>query len=86
MAVNMPIQGLAADIIKLAMLAADNLIRTKYREVRMVLQIHDELLFEVPEIQCEKFARGIKAEMEGVYKLAVPLVVDVAIGDNWGET
>lgn len=86
MAVNMPIQGLAADIIKLAMLAADKLIAKKYREVRMVLQIHDELLFEVPEIQCEKFAKDIKSEMESVYSLKVPLIADVSVGDNWGET
>ncbi|MCX6766610.1 MAG: DNA polymerase [Candidatus Moranbacteria bacterium] len=85
MAVNMPIQGLAADIIKLAMIAADKLIREKYREVRMVLQIHDELLFEVPEPQSEKFARDIKAEMEGVFSMSVPLIADVKIGDNWGE-
>ncbi len=85
MAVNMPIQGLAADIIKLAMLAADKLIREKYHEVRMVLQIHDELLFEVPEPQVSRFARDIKATMEGVYKLSVPLVADVKAGDNWGE-
>jgi DNA polymerase I len=86
MAVNMPIQGLAADIIKLAMLAADRLIQEKYPEVRMVLQIHDELLFEVPEKQAEKFARDIKAEMESVYNMSVPLIADVKIGDNWGET
>jgi DNA polymerase I len=86
MAVNMPIQGLAADIIKLAMIAADSLIREKYPDVKMVLQIHDELLFEVPEKQAEKFAKDIKAEMESVYKLSVPLIADVKIGDNWGET
>jgi DNA polymerase-1 len=86
MAVNMTIQGLAADIIKLAMLAADKLIREKYSEVRMVLQIHDELLFEVPEPQAEKFAKDIKAEMENVYNMSVPLIADVKIGDNWGET
>ncbi|MDD5489572.1 MAG: DNA polymerase I [Candidatus Moranbacteria bacterium] len=85
MAVNMPIQGLAADIIKLAMLEADKLIREKYPEVKMVLQIHDELLFEVPEKDAKKFAHDIKAVMENVYKLSVPLVVDVKIGDNWGE-
>jgi DNA polymerase I len=86
MAVNMPIQGLAADIIKLAMLAADRLIQEKYPEARMVLQIHDELLFEVPEKQAEKFARNIKVEMESVYTMSVPLIADVKIGDNWGET
>jgi DNA polymerase-1 len=85
MAVNMPIQGLAADIIKLAMLAADKLISKKYPEVKMVLQIHDELLFEVPEKEAEKFAKDIKTEMESVYKLSVPLIADVKIGDNWGE-
>jgi len=85
MAVNMPIQGLAADIIKLAMIAADRLIQEKYPKARMVLQIHDELLFEVPESEAEKFARDIKAEMETIYKLSVPLAVDVKIGDNWGE-
>jgi DNA polymerase-1 len=85
MAVNMPIQGLAADIIKLAMLAADKLVREKYPETKMVLQIHDELLFEVPEKEAEKFAKDIKTEMENVYKLSVPLIADVKIGDNWGE-
>jgi len=85
MAVNMPIQGLAADIIKLAMLAAEKMIRKKYPIAKMVLQIHDELLFEVPEREAEKFARDIKAAMENVYKLSVPLIADVKIGDNWGE-
>ncbi|HLM84286.1 MAG TPA: DNA polymerase, partial [Candidatus Bathyarchaeia archaeon] len=86
MAVNMPVQGLAADIIKLAMLAADKLIREKYPETKMVLQIHDELLFEVPEKDAEKFAQDVKAEMEAVYNLSVPLIADVKVGDNWGET
>ncbi|MDD3487324.1 MAG: DNA polymerase I [Candidatus Moranbacteria bacterium] len=86
MAVNMPIQGLAADIIKLAMLAVDKLIAKKYPKAKMVLQIHDELLFEVPEQEAEKFAADVRAEMESVYNLAVPLTVDVKIGDNWGET
>jgi len=86
MAVNMPIQGLAADIIKLAMLAADRLIREKYPDVKMVLQIHDELLFEVPEKQAEKFAKDIKTAMESVFNMSVPLIADVKIGDNWGET
>ena len=86
MAVNMPIQGLAADIIKLAMLEAGRLIRKKYPAARMILQIHDELLFEVPEKEAEKFARDIKSAMENVYKISIPLEVDVKIGDNWGET
>lgn len=85
MAINMPIQGLAADIIKLAMIEAEKLIREKYPDTRMILQIHDELLFESPERDAEKFARDIKKMMESVYELSVPLVVDVKIGDNWGE-
>lgn len=85
MAVNMPIQGLAADIIKLAMIEADKLVREKYPRTYMALQIHDELLFEVPERDAEKFAGDIKTVMENVYKISVPLVVDVKIGDNWEE-
>jgi DNA polymerase I len=85
MAVNMPIQGLAADIIKLAMIEADKLIHTKYPVSRMILQIHDELLFEVPEGEAERFAKDLKGVMEEVYKLSVPLTADVKVGDNWGE-
>jgi DNA polymerase-1 len=85
MAVNMPIQGLAADIIKLSMIAADKLVREKYPDAKMILQIHDELLFEVPEKEADAFARDIKAKMESVYKLSVPLIADVEVGDNWGE-
>jgi DNA polymerase I len=84
MAVNMPIQGLAADIIKLAMIEAEKVV-SKYSGTRMILQVHDELLFEVPEKNAEKFAKDIKVAMEGVYKLSVPLIVDVKMGDNWGE-
>ena len=85
MAVNMPIQGLAADIIKLAMIEADKLIREKYPASRMILQIHDELLFEVLERDAEKFAEDLKEVMENIYKLSVPLIVDVKVGYNWGE-
>ena len=85
MAVNMPIQGLAADIIKLAMIEADKLIAEKYPASRMILQIHDALLFEVPEKESKRFAKDIKSAMESVYKLSVPLIADVKVGDNWGE-
>jgi len=84
MAINMPVQGLAADIIKLAMIKANEIIRS-YRGVKMILQIHDELIFEVAEEETEKFSQDIKTAMENVYKLSVPLVVDVKVGDNWGE-
>ncbi|MDP1833869.1 MAG: DNA polymerase I [Candidatus Moranbacteria bacterium] len=85
MAINMPIQGMAADIMKLAMIEAEELVAEYAGQVRTVLQIHDELLFEVKEEIAEDFMRKIKTVMENVYKLKVPLVVDVKAGDNWGE-
>lgn len=86
MAVNMPIQGLAADIMKLAMLAADRLAEARYADsAALLLQVHDELIFEVREDAAEAFAQDLKRTMEGVYTLSVPLVVSVAIGKNWGE-
>ncbi len=85
MAINMPIQGMAADIMKLAMLAAEKVVAQYAGQVRTVLQVHDELLFEVEEKIADDFAQKIKTAMEQVYKLKVPLVVDVKVGDNWGE-
>lgn len=79
-AINMPIQGLAADIIKLAML---NVPRSK--DIRLLLSIHDELLFEIKEDLVEKTATKIKEIMESVYKLKAPLKIEVASGYNWGE-
>lgn len=86
MAINMPIQGLAADIMKLAMLAAQTLVETKYvRSARLLLQIHDELIAEVDEKEAAAFAADLERVMEGVYQLSVPLAVSVEIGNNWGE-
>jgi DNA polymerase-1 len=85
MAINMPIQGLSADIVKLAMLAAEKLVESYAGSARMILQIHDELIFEVKEELADEFAQKIKTAMEQVYPLKVPLVVDVKVGDNWGE-
>lgn len=83
MAVNTPIQGTAADLIKLAMLAVDRAVKKSGLEARMILQVHDELVFEVPEEEIEPAADLIKREMEGVIKLDVPLVVDVNYGLSW---
>ena len=99
MAINMPIQGMSADIVKLAMLAVstnyqprvDELSSTRVEagelnmNVRMILQVHDEIILEVKEDLAEEVAKKIKEIMEKVYPLKVPLVVDVKVGDNWGE-
>lgn len=86
MAINLPVQGLAADIMKLSMIESDKLISEKYSgKVRAILQIHDELIFEVDSEIVDKFMTDIKKSMEGVYKLKVPLIVDVTKGKNWRE-
>jgi DNA polymerase-1 len=84
MAINLPIQGLSADIVKLAMLKLHEEFKDN-SDVRMILQVHDEIIFEVKEDAVEKLAPKIKEIMEDVYKLRVPLVAHVKIGDNWGE-
>jgi DNA polymerase-1 len=80
----MPIQGLSADIVKLAMIKVAEEYKNN-KDVKMVLQIHDEIILEVKESEAKKVAEKVKKIMENVYKLKVPLVVDVKIGDNWGE-
>jgi DNA polymerase-1 len=86
MAVNMPIQGLEADIVKKAMLAADQLIEKKFKGVAyQLLQVHDELIFEVKEAAAKSFAEALTKSMEGVYQISVPLTVEVSIGNSWGE-
>ncbi len=84
-AVNTPLQGTAADLIKLAMIALDRKLAERELKTRMVLQVHDELLFETPIKETEEVAALVKAEMEGVVKLSVPLVVDLGIGANWRD-
>lgn len=85
MAVNMPIQGLEADIVKMAMLKADELIKRFPGTVYQVLQVHDEIIFEAKSDGAEEFAKLLETEMEDVYTLSVPLTVEVSIGNNWGE-
>ncbi len=84
-AINAPMQGTAADIIKRAMLRVDEWIYTTKPAVRMIMQVHDELVFEVREDQLESAVNEIRSAMESAAELAVPLVVDVGIGDNWDE-
>lgn len=84
-AINTPLQGTAADLIKLAMIALDRKLAERKLKTRMVLQVHDELLFEVPLEESDEVAALVRAEMEGVVKLDVPLVADVAFGPNWRD-
>lgn len=83
MAINMPIQGTTSDIMKLAMIEIDS--RCIDSSTRMLVQVHDELVFEIKKDLVEEKAKIIKQIMEGAYKLAAPLKVDFTIGDNWGE-
>lgn len=85
MAINMPIQGLAADIVKLAMLASRDLLAKYAHQSALLLQVHDELIYEVDDAVAEPFARDLKTMMEGVYTLKVPLTVSVETGKTWGE-
>ncbi len=85
MALNTPIQGTAADVIKLAMLRVDEMMQEDFPAALMTLQVHDELVFEAPESQVENFAARVKEVMEGVLTLKVPLEVDVNWGKNWAE-
>jgi DNA polymerase-1 len=83
MAINTPIQGTAADLIKKAMINIHNRIGKENLRTKMILQVHDELLFEVPEDEIDLIRPMVKEEMEGVHPLDVPLKVDVKVGSNW---
>jgi DNA polymerase-1 len=84
-AINAPMQGTAADLIKLAMIAVQATLDREQRATRMVMQVHDELVFEVPEAELDWARAAVPALMAGVADLAVPLVADVGVGANWDE-
>ncbi|HLY98029.1 MAG TPA: DNA polymerase I [Candidatus Angelobacter sp.] len=84
-AVNTPLQGTAADLIKLAMIRIDEELRTRKLKSRMLLQVHDDLLFEVPETELETMHRLVRENMENVYSLKVPLLVEAGAGPNWRD-
>ena len=84
-AINAPMQGSAADIIKRAMIRVYNWLPDSSFDARMLMQVHDELILEVKEDQAEKFAAELKAQMEAAAELKVPLEVDAGIGDNWEQ-
>jgi len=85
MAINTPIQGTAADLIKIAMIRIDALLADKFPKAKMILQVHDELVFEVPENDVDAVSELVRAEMEGALELSVPLIVDLNDGANWAE-
>jgi DNA polymerase-1 len=84
-AINTPLQGTAADLIKLAMISIDRKLTERELKTRMVLQVHDELLFEVPADEVAEVETLVRTEMEGVIQLSVPLVADLGIGANWRD-
>ena len=84
-AINAPIQGSAADIIKIAMLRIYNKMREQQFKAQMLLQVHDELVFECPKSELDALTQLVKTEMENAYTLHVPLTVDIGVGHNWLE-
>ncbi len=84
-AINSPIQGSAADLIKLAMIEIDDQLQAQHPDAHMLLQVHDELLFEVPKDELESVQTLVRNTMENALQLKVPLVVDIGVGKNWLE-
>ena len=83
--INMPIQGTAAEMIKVAMIQIYKKIKEKKFQSKLILQIHDELLFESPESEKDKIIKLVVEEMENAIKLSVPIKVDYNFGSNWYE-
>jgi DNA polymerase-1 len=82
-AINMPIQGTASDIVKISMIKVDAAIKNAGLKTRMIMQVHDELLFEAPKDEIEKASEIIRREMESAAVLDVPLAVEIGVGNNW---
>jgi DNA polymerase-1 len=84
-AVNTPLQGTAADLIKIAMIQIDAEMRVRGMKSRMTLQVHDELVFEVAEAELEEMKSLVREKMENAHPLTVPLVVEIGVGKNWRD-
>ena len=84
-AVNTPLQGTAADLIKLTMIRIDAALRDRGLKSRMTLQVHDELVFEVPESEIDTMRALVREQMETVHPLTVPLLVEIGVGKNWRD-
>lgn len=85
LAINTPLQGTAADLIKMAMLQIDEKLKEKKSKAFMILQIHDELIFEVPDDEVAQISTLVRDVMQNVFQLKVPLLVDITVGKNWAE-
>jgi DNA polymerase-1 len=85
MAINMPVQGTEADLIKMAMIKIDQVLPSAFPNVRMLLQVHDELVFELPKDQVKKVAPVVVDIMQNIEKIGCPIVVDTKVGEDWGE-
>ena len=85
MALNTPIQGTAADILKMAMIKVYNLLNEKGYKTKMLLQVHDELIFDVPNDELDEIKELVRDTMENIYKLSVPLKVSIEYSKNWYE-
>jgi len=85
MALNTPIQGSAADLIKVAMIEVDKRLLEKFPEAKMIIQVHDELVFDVPGSQADKVGELVRSVMENAVELKVPVKVDLGQGGNWLE-
>jgi DNA polymerase-1 len=84
-AMNTPLQGTAADLMKLAMVKAQARLKREQMQTRMILTVHDELVFEAPERELDRAQAIVRQEMEGAYLMAVPLKVELGVGPNWKE-
>ena len=84
-AMNTPIQGSAADIIKIAMIEVDKSLKERNLKARLILQVHDELVIECPEEELDIVKKLLVEKMESVTKLKVPLIAEAGVGDNWYE-
>jgi len=83
--VNTPLQGTAADLIKIAMIRIDAALRERNMTSRMTLQVHDELVFEVPEKELDEMKSLVREQMKKAYALSVPLLVEMGVGPNWRD-
>jgi DNA polymerase-1 len=84
-AVNTPLQGTAADLIKIAMLRIDQAVRDRKLKSQMTLQVHDELLFDIVPEEAEEMQKLVKQEMEQVAEFSIPIVAEIGIGQNWRD-